>query len=491
MERRVPWRDWGEWFEVYRLLFSQNLHDRQKGLEIVTHWRVFGSVGVPVSIDSTAHIIEIQDDEHLQVRPELFRLSMTCAITRLVNGVVEENQVSVFADSVMRIARRIGLPETLVELRHDGTHDALPSFSALKHASQVALNWLYERYWVKQAEKVQIVRSQLEGLLHTIGGIVGRRRQDGEGDSAQRKMMEENEFKNEIAKEVWENISEMRKYIQSPNDLFDFVVPSLFSHEIAMKWLSGRVDGIMDEMECDEDLCVWIQKSTRKTWKLFFLGLCDVFPTFPRVMFQQLVHTMGSHASSSMDVNGILKWLSFFLHHRHGMGMIHPTTLGSVLLLLKVLVRRRASIDSRSATTVVHLVAECVRGNDDMKGTILDRIDVLWDMIDKYGRESDALLKSLDESTSDGVLDLQRFSSSFQQSAIGEVPYPIAEDDKDDDEIAEGNMSGKEKVGNGDKRINMDVDVDVDVDADVNADVTDSDETQDVSDVTGNVYYLF
>jgi hypothetical protein len=472
MERRVPWKDWGEWFDAYRLLFSQDARDRQRGLGIVTNWRVFGSVGVPVSIDSTAHIIEIRDDEHLQLHSELFRLSMTSAITRLVNGVVEENQISVFADSVMRIARRIDLPETLVELRHGGTHDALPSFSVLKHASQVALNWLYERYWVKQADKIQLVRNQLESIIHNIAAIVGRRRQTGGVDKKQWK--EENEFKNEIAKEVWENIAEMRKYVQSPNDIFDFLVPSFFSHELAKTWLWGGGK--------DEELKIWIQKSTKKTWKLFFIGICDAFPTFPRVMFQHLVRAMELSCkvkSHEFCVEGPLMWLSFFLHQRQA-ACIHPTTLGSVLHLLRVLVQHRAFVDSQLARTLVRSVSKNVRENDGMKGTIIDRMDFLWDMMDKYDEGENQFLKSLDDSVGDGALYVQKFSRSFQQSAIGEVPYVIVQDADEFDEDSDFHPMETEGRGHDD-----------DDEESTDSDMIDCDGVKTIRDETGNVYYLF
>ena len=49
------------------------------------------------------------------------------------------------------IAKTIGLPATYVELRHQATHEELPSLSKLRTATQKALRWIWDYYWVKLA----------------------------------------------------------------------------------------------------------------------------------------------------------------------------------------------------------------------------------------------------------------------------------------------------------------------------------------------------
>jgi ribosomal biogenesis protein LAS1 len=46
------------------------------------------------------------------------------------------------------IAKTIGLPATYVELRHQATHEELPSLSKLRTATQKALRWIWDYYWV-------------------------------------------------------------------------------------------------------------------------------------------------------------------------------------------------------------------------------------------------------------------------------------------------------------------------------------------------------
>jgi ribosomal biogenesis protein LAS1 len=47
------------------------------------------------------------------------------------------------------IAKTIGLPATYVELRHQATHEELPSLSKLRMATQKALRWIWDYYWVQ------------------------------------------------------------------------------------------------------------------------------------------------------------------------------------------------------------------------------------------------------------------------------------------------------------------------------------------------------
>ena len=47
------------------------------------------------------------------------------------------------------IAKSIGLPATYVELRHQATHEELPSLPKLRTATQKALWWIWDYYWVK------------------------------------------------------------------------------------------------------------------------------------------------------------------------------------------------------------------------------------------------------------------------------------------------------------------------------------------------------
>ena len=45
------------------------------------------------------------------------------------------------------LAKTVGLPATFVELRHQSTHEQLPSLAQLRSAARKALMWIWDYYW--------------------------------------------------------------------------------------------------------------------------------------------------------------------------------------------------------------------------------------------------------------------------------------------------------------------------------------------------------
>ncbi len=56
-------------------------------------------------------------------------------------------QKGIYARSIQSIAEEIGIPDWLVDIRHEATHAALPSDEILDTALDVALQWLKDEYW--------------------------------------------------------------------------------------------------------------------------------------------------------------------------------------------------------------------------------------------------------------------------------------------------------------------------------------------------------
>jgi len=65
-----------------------------------------------------------------------------------VTGLLDSHQDKRRKLSMYSIAKTIGLPATYVELRHQATHEELPSLSKLRTATQKALRWIWDYYWV-------------------------------------------------------------------------------------------------------------------------------------------------------------------------------------------------------------------------------------------------------------------------------------------------------------------------------------------------------
>jgi hypothetical protein len=228
--RYLPWSSWGEWRGVEEKLTSWLESDRRKVVSIGEVWRARGKL--PHAVDSTLLIVEahledpgfatesssfyrkdVKVGKHLQskadkipeeIHPLCFRspdtvsrklvsstgsgsgsssrasesqlrLQYSAIVVRTINGFVDQSQQGYYADSVLAIAKRIGLPEWVVDLRHDSTHNQLPSLSVLRAASEELLRWLYNYYWKPQY-------SLLESLEADIVSIVTRSASDASDD---------------------------------------------------------------------------------------------------------------------------------------------------------------------------------------------------------------------------------------------------------------------------------------------------------------------
>ena len=108
-------------------------------------------------------------------------LMYAMAITRLVNGIVDPMQQASRALSVKRLAQSVGMPTVLVELRHECTHNRMPSLDrALRAAADEALLWLHGHYWLpQQALRVECSDS-IHGCLRTYQQAAESRLADGE-----------------------------------------------------------------------------------------------------------------------------------------------------------------------------------------------------------------------------------------------------------------------------------------------------------------------
>ena len=162
----TSWSNWDEWLNTYLLvsaalaaLESHRSRDNASLRAASGALRVWVQRGrAPLAVFATQQLLSIleADAEFLLNRNDIetsadyIRLSYSMALVRLVNGMADSGQRGVYAQSVMDAARRLGLPRSLVDLRHESTHGALPSLPLLRAACRDALVWLRDAYWDRQ-----------------------------------------------------------------------------------------------------------------------------------------------------------------------------------------------------------------------------------------------------------------------------------------------------------------------------------------------------
>lgn len=64
-----------------------------------------------------------------------------------MTGLLDLHQDKQRKMSMYDVAKSVGLPATFVELRHQATHEQLPSLTRLRAAARKALDWIWEYYW--------------------------------------------------------------------------------------------------------------------------------------------------------------------------------------------------------------------------------------------------------------------------------------------------------------------------------------------------------
>ena len=143
--RLLPWSSWDEWRLCYDLV--ERVSAGGPGIatlvRIAAAWSLRGRT--PLAAASTLALLAVLrgggENEG----------SLGLLIIRLVNGITDSAQTGVSAASIAELARRIGFPRWVVDLRHDLTHGTAPDIAVLRLAAAHSVQWLLERYWRTQA----------------------------------------------------------------------------------------------------------------------------------------------------------------------------------------------------------------------------------------------------------------------------------------------------------------------------------------------------
>ncbi|KAF9771463.1 hypothetical protein IL306_010879 [Fusarium sp. DS 682] len=123
----------------------------------VSMWMQRGNC--PHMVESTALLMaamlsdgEAAAGENAASSAYAIRAAYSAAFSRFVTGLLDSHQDKQRKQSMYSIAKTIGLPATFVELRHQSTHEQLPSLAKLRTAAKKALLWIWDYYWKQLGE---------------------------------------------------------------------------------------------------------------------------------------------------------------------------------------------------------------------------------------------------------------------------------------------------------------------------------------------------
>lgn len=165
----TPWRNRQELLECRSALYPSSQtptarRQQKEAVDRVSAWVQRGNC--PHLIESTALlisavIIDVPETPTYAVRAAYASAFARCVVMlasskyhsrdanalRFVTGLADSQQEASYKLSMYQVARQINLPASLVELRHQCTHEELPSLMKLRAGSKRALDWIWENYW--------------------------------------------------------------------------------------------------------------------------------------------------------------------------------------------------------------------------------------------------------------------------------------------------------------------------------------------------------
>lgn len=165
----TPWRTHSDLLAVREQLYPNannnnnnvNTTPDQRSLAVsrIMAWKLRGNL--PHAVESTALLTDAIMHHDLTTN-SIFsvRAVYAAAFTRFVTGFCDigrNRERALEPSSMLEIARQIDMPDEFVALRHEATHEDLPSVQRLVAVCGQALDWLWRVYWSRLAEEPVVV----------------------------------------------------------------------------------------------------------------------------------------------------------------------------------------------------------------------------------------------------------------------------------------------------------------------------------------------
>lgn len=171
-----PWKDRQEVRDVFAELYSNDMKHQNHAVDRIRAWESRALSRIPLAVETTAAMVKANIQYETAEKPVgnsiRLREQYSMAIIRFVNLFTERSQQKAYALPVHVLASRMGVPAWIVDLRHEATHDSLPSLTELRAAADWCLQWLKTEFWEVQGQdqnstyeekfnNIQMVKDQL------------------------------------------------------------------------------------------------------------------------------------------------------------------------------------------------------------------------------------------------------------------------------------------------------------------------------------------
>uniref|UniRef100_T1JLX9 Uncharacterized protein n=1 Tax=Strigamia maritima TaxID=126957 RepID=T1JLX9_STRMM len=157
----VPWMSKFEWQTIKQQIFSSEIQDKISALNRLTVWKSRCCGRIPLGIEVTDALLrayvrdcKCQNSQEAQILHGDLVMMYSSAIIRFVNLVTEIGQTGTKNTPVNILAKKVDIPEWLVDLRHEASHSNFPALSTLQAGFHLAMSWIEENYWNAEAARM-------------------------------------------------------------------------------------------------------------------------------------------------------------------------------------------------------------------------------------------------------------------------------------------------------------------------------------------------
>ncbi|WOO77556.1 Protein LAS1 [Vanrija pseudolonga] len=144
--RRVPWASKAELAELYDLIFSPAATDETRQAALSRMAVYISSPSCPAFLHLLHTLVGALALPYPAASAHdagVLRMTYAMAVVRFVNGMVDPLQTGPYARPISHLAASLGLPPSLVALRHRATHEDLPPLPLLRRAMEQAVDYLH------------------------------------------------------------------------------------------------------------------------------------------------------------------------------------------------------------------------------------------------------------------------------------------------------------------------------------------------------------
>lgn len=123
---------------------------------------------LPIAVEATLIYSKIKNFEESPAKNfDEFsaRIMYSTFFTRFTNTFVDVEQTQYYARPISAIAEKLDVPLWIVQIRHESTHGALPSYEEMKSAGVLAFEWLQKQYWKAHFDYLNNLKHEISNVL--------------------------------------------------------------------------------------------------------------------------------------------------------------------------------------------------------------------------------------------------------------------------------------------------------------------------------------